>query len=492
MRSLRARLFIAILGTVLVAVGASLALGIVLTKSAVRATISRDVERQAGAFAKQVQLLPAEAVQRLERQGQASLSGGQAPPAGAAQGAAGAGAAGAATATAAAGASPAEPAPTGAAGLPPAGLPPVRAARAPLTQIVLSSATAATLLPAEAMAALRRAGSVSGTTRLQGREQIYAARKVGDAVALAVRPDILTGGDFGRYLAGLLIASGAAALLAAAVAALLARRLTEPLRRLGGAARELAAGSRPAAVPVEGPTEVSELASAFNEMSDQLALARDAERGVLLSVSHDLRTPLTSIRGYAEGIEDGTVEPREGAGVLAREAARLERLVGDLLALARLRQGVLEVRREPVDLTAIAEEAAVRLRPRAAQKDVSIEVPQQPAAAIADHDRVLQVLTNLLDNAIRVSPAGGMVSVSAAQGTIAVSDRGPGLPETELPRAFERFHLRSRTGNGSPDGAGLGLAIVRELSEAMGGSVAVENLPEGGARFTVRLPAPGS
>ena len=160
---------------------------------------------------------------------------------------------------------------------------------------------------------------------------------------LVTRPDVVSGDDFSRYLSALLIASGVAALLAAAVAALLARRLTEPLRRLGARGRGGGGRPPPGAGAAEGTEELDELAAAFNGMSEQLALARDAERAVLLSVSHDLRTPLTSIRGYAEGIEDGTVEPDEAAAVVGREAARLKRMVGDLLALARLRQGVLEV-----------------------------------------------------------------------------------------------------------------------------------------------------
>jgi len=305
------------------------------------------------------------------------------------------------------------------------------------------------------------------------------------------RVDVFSG-DFRNYLAGLLIAGGAAALLAAGAAALLARRLTQPLRRLSEAAGELAAGRHPDPVPPEGTEELDRLALSFNEMSEQLALARDAERGLLLSVSHDLRTPLTSIRGYAEGIEDGTVEPRAAAAVVGREAERLERLVGDLLALARLRQGVLEVRREPVDLAAVAGEAEERLRPRAAAAGVGLAVEAGPAAcaATADHGRVLQVLSNLVENAIRVSPPGGTVRIDAAPGRLTVADQGPGIPPEEIPRAFERFHLRARAGHNSDDGAGLGLAIVGELTEAMGGSVAIENLPAGGVVFTVQLPAP--
>ncbi|MGE5281129.1 MAG: sensor histidine kinase [Chloroflexota bacterium] len=453
MRSLRMRLFVAILGVVLLAVGASLALGIVLTRDAVRETIRRDVERQAGDLAGQASIL------RGAREPARSAREGPAPPP----------------------------------GLPPPGRGgPLRAGRPPGPRPVqlLTMTQARALLPASAIAELRDTGRADGTATIAGRDSIYAARRSGSTVVLVTRADVVTGSDFRRYLTALLVAGGAAALLAAAVAALLARRLTQPLRRLSEAAGELAAGRRPEPVPPEGTEELDRLARSFNEMADQLGLARDAERAVLLSVSHDLRTPLTSIRGYAEGIEDGTVEAREAAAVVGREAERLERLVGDLLALARLRQGVLEVRREPVDLGAVAREAEERLRPRAAEAGVELAVEGGPAAATADHGRVLQVLSNLVENAIRVSPRGGTVRIAATPGQLAVSDEGPGIPPEEIAHAFERFHLRARTGHNSADGAGLGLAIVRELAEAMGGSVAVENLPARGARFTVRLPTP--
>jgi signal transduction histidine kinase len=456
MRSLRARLFVAILGTVLVAVGASLALGVVLTKSAVRDTIRGDVEAQAEAFAKQFGRLPPRSALKLQA-GAAPLPGGQPGL-------------------------PTGPPPQAQAGVATAG----ENGGAPVT--VLSLASAGEVLPASALAALRADEGADGTIEIEGHTQIYAAERTGRSVILVTRPDVVSGDDFSRYLSALLIASGVAALLAAAVAALLARRLTQPLRRLGAAAGELAAGRSPEPVPREGTEELDELALAFNGMSEQLALARDAERAVLLSVSHDLRTPLTSIRGYAEGIEDGTIPPGEAAAVVGREAGRLERLVGDLLALARLRQGVLEVRSEPVDLAAVGREAEERLRPRAREAGVEVRVEGGSAPATADHGRALQVVTNLLDNAIRVSPRGAAVTIAAAPGELRISDQGPGIPAAELPHAFERFHLRARTGNGSPEGAGLGLAIVRELTEAMGGSVAVENLPGGGARFTVRLP----
>jgi len=470
MRSLRARLFIAILGTVLVAVGASLALGVVLTKSAVRETIRNDVESQAETLAAQIGRLPP--ASRRQLRGSAGLPPG-APPAGAPP-------------RGTPGGAPPPPGPAGAQG---SGVPGGPAGE-PRPVTVLSLRAAAQRLPAAAAKQLRQTGAADGSAELDGRSQIYAARRVGRSVVVVTRPDVVSGDDFRRYLSALLIASGAAALLAAAAAALLARRLTQPLRRLGHAAGELAAGRSPEPVPREGTEELDELAGAFNGMAEQLALARGAERAILLSVSHDLRTPLTSIRGYAEGLEDGTVEPSEAAAVVGREAARLERLVGDLLALARLRQGVLEVRSEPVDLAVVAREAEERLRPRAREAGVEVRVEGGPAPATADHGRALQVVSNLLDNAIRVSPRGAAVTVAVAPGELRVADRGPGIPEAELPRAFERFHLRSHTGGGSAEGAGLGLglAIVDELTAAMGGSAAVENLPDGGAQFTIRLP----
>jgi len=173
---------------------------------------------------------------------------------------------------------------------------------------------------------------------------------------------------------------------------------------------------------------------------------------------------------------------------VGQEAERLERLVGDLLALARLRQGVMEVRREPVDMAAVAREAEERLRPRAREAGVEVRVEGGATQVTADHGRALQVLSNLVENAIRVSPQGGTVAIELGRGEVRVRDQGPGIPEEEIPHAFERFHLRARAGGGSAGGAGLGLAIVRELTEAMDGTVEVENLPGGGACFTIRLP----
>jgi two-component system sensor histidine kinase BaeS len=224
-------------------------------------------------------------------------------------------------------------------------------------------------------------------------------------------------------------------------------------------------------------------------MGAQLARAREAERNFLLSVSHELKTPLTAIRGYTEALADEAVTPEEAVEIIAREAERLDRLVQDLLDLARMKRSRFSVRHEPVDLASAAREAVRRYAKQAEDYDVELEaVAPEEAAATADGDRVLQVLSNLVENALRVTPAGGRVRVVAEPGRLAVEDSGPGLQPDELERAFERFFLYSRYRGERSVGSGLGLAIVKELAVSMGGSVAVESTRGGPTRFVVRLP----
>jgi len=485
MRSLRVRLFAGILGAALVAVVVSLAIGVVLTRGAVRDQIADEVAAQADLIAFQLR----------DAGGDLLLDGG--PPAGA-----GAVARGDVTIRGTktrdhvirrlraapfvrrlAAPPPGAPPSAGGPGLgPPMGL---HDGAAPRPQ-VLALSQARSVLPADAFGDLRAGEEVDGQAEIDGESQLYSARRVGPAVVLAARPDSLTTDDFSDYLAGLLLAGALAALLAGLAAALMARRLAAPIGRVGDAARSLAEGRDPGRLPPEKTVELAALSDSFNDMSEQLARSREAERAVLLSVSHELRTPLTAIRGYAEGLEDGTVDPQTAAAVVGREADRLGRLVGDLLALVKLEQGVLDIRSEHVDLAEVAHEAERRLRPQALAAGVAVAVEGGAGAATADSDRVVQVVSNLVENAIRVTPSGGSVTIAVAPGSITVSDTGPGIPAEDLEHAFDRFHLRRRHGRGSPDGAGLGLAIVRELTEAMGGSVDVASAT--GAQFTVRLP----
>ena len=293
------------------------------------------------------------------------------------------------------------------------------------------------------------------------------------------------------YVWGLLIAAAAGGLLAALAAFLLARRIARPVDRVSAAARSLMHGTHPEPVPVEGAAEIATLAAAFNELAAQLRQAQEAERNFLLSVSHELKTPLTAIRGYAEAVGDGAVDPREAAATVASEARRLERLVRDLLDLARMNRTDFSVHNSEIDLSEVAEDAVRRYEGQAESFGVELHAVVAGAApAIADADRVLQVVSNLVENALRLTPAGGEVRVVAAPGVLRVEDTGPGLAEADTERAFERFYLHERYGLERKVGTGLGLAIVKELTLAMGGDVDVESRPGKLTVFTVRLQVP--
>jgi two-component system sensor histidine kinase BaeS len=208
-------------------------------------------------------------------------------------------------------------------------------------------------------------------------------------------------------------------------------------------------------------------------------------------VSHELKTPLTAIRGYAEAVEDGAIDAREAAATVAQEAARLERLVRDLLDLARMNKTDFSVHPTEIDLAEVAEDAVRRYQAQAELFGVELATVADGAApAIADADRVLQVISNLVENALRLAPRGGSVRVVTAPGLVRVEDTGPGLEDADRARAFERFYLHERYGRERPVGTGLGLAIVKELTEAMGGRVSVESEPGRLTAFSIRLRQP--
>ncbi len=316
----------------------------------------------------------------------------------------------------------------------------------------------------------------------------YAARPVAQKALVLLRPQRLDAATSRPFLQGLFVAGAFGILLAAGAAVLIARALARPVRRVADASRRLADGEHEP-VPVEGPAELASLATSFNEMATKLQRARDAERSFLLSVSHELRTPLTAIRGYAEALREDAVPPGEAADTIAAEAGRLERLVQDVLELARMNRIEFSVRREPIDLATVARDAARRYEPQARAFGVELIVDTNGGApALGDAERSLQVVSNLVENALRVTPAGGWVRVSADPGVLAVEDCGPGLAPDDLPHAFDRFFLWSRYGDSRRVGTGLGLAIVKQLTEQMGGSVRVESDPGVATRFEVRLP----
>jgi len=344
-------------------------------------------------------------------------------------------------------------------------------------------------LPPDNALALRRGQPIDDTLTVEGTRYFYAARLVGGRAFVLIRPTDTIRSAWLPHLEGLLVGAGAAVLLAVIAAFTLARAIARPVGRVAEATQRLALEGQSVAVPVEGSRELAVLATSFNEMAEQLVRARAAERAFLVSVSHELKTPLTAIRGYAEGIAEHGLPAKEGIETIQREAARLEALVRDLLDLARMNKSEFTVRREPIDLVDAAFEAVHRYEAKARSFGVELEaVADGPAPAVGDADRMLQVISNLVENALRVTPPGGSVRVIAAPGRVTVEDTGPGLKAEELPHAFERFYLTTRYRGERPVGTGLGLAIVKQLVEGMGGRVDVTSAPGSPTRFTLRLP----
>ncbi|GAA2747256.1 HAMP domain-containing sensor histidine kinase [Terrabacter aerolatus] len=303
--------------------------------------------------------------------------------------------------------------------------------------------------------------------------------------------------DSDRLVRRVLLALLLAAVVAVVVSVAVARRLARPLRRTADAAHALAAGRRDVHVPVEGPDEVAEVASALNSLSGSLTRSEGRQRDFLLSVSHDLRTPLTGISGYAESLASGVVPPAETArvgGVVLTEAKRLERLVGDLLDLARLGADRPSVAPERTDLVALGRGVESVWSRRCAA--VGVPFTYAPAAAdvwtVTDPARVRQLVDGLLENALRVTPSGRPIVVEVRRepgaDVVEVRDGGPGLTDDDLGVAFEPSVLHERYRGIRPVGTGLGLAIVGRLAHVLGGTVEAGHAPEGGARFTLRLP----
>ena len=329
--------------------------------------------------------------------------------------------------------------------------------------------------------------SSNGSTTYQGKRYIYSYRTIPSRGLLLLRASSAKSAAWHPFLGDLLLAALAGAALAAVLSFLVARSIVRPVRRVADASHALAAGETPTPLPEEGARELASLAQAFNEMALQLETSRDSERNFLLSVSHELKTPLTAIRGYAEGLSEGAFTPDEASQTILVESRRLERLVRDLLDLARMNRHEFSVDREAVELGELARAAVARHEASAREFGVTLAAEGDEAWVEGDHDRLLQVASNLVENALRETPPGGTVTVRSDARRLSVSDTGPGLELDDLPHAFDRFFLYDKYGRERPVGSGLGLAIVKQLTEAMGGNVTVESTPGAGATFVVTL-----
>lgn len=296
-----------------------------------------------------------------------------------------------------------------------------------------------------------------------------------------------------NFLGPLLQAACVGAALSVAMALLITYSITRPLRKLSKAASAVAHGDLDQTVPVSGPTELHSLAESFNDMIARVKASQQAQRDFVANVSHELKTPLTSIQGFSQAILDGAErDPAHAARIINDEASRMRRLVDGLLDLARLDAGQSALHRVPTDLAAILRSVAEKLALRANEKSVALRVDVPPLpAVVADGDRLAQVFTNLLDNAIKHTPGGGTVTLSAqaASGVAAVTvtDTGAGIPADDLSRIFERFYRIDKS-RAAGQGYGIGLAITKEIVHAHGGAIKAESVVGLGTKFTVRLP----
>jgi signal transduction histidine kinase len=313
------------------------------------------------------------------------------------------------------------------------------------------------------------------------------------ALIVAKKKTELTNGWFSLFEL-LLVALGVGLLVAGALAWYLSRRIAKPVLALSAAADRIAEGKYDIAVPdVPGSGEVSHLAERFREMASRLAEAEEQERNFLMSVSHELRTPLTAIRGHVEALREGLIDDpdaeAESLSVVAMEAERLERLVGDVLDLAKLDAHRFTVLHEEVDMGSLVDQVYAAYGEEARRRGIDYVCDENGGGPviISDGDRVFQIVSNLLNNAFRWTPDGGRIELAlvATNGTISVSvaDNGPGIKPADQERIFRPFW--SRDGGGT----GLGLAIARELAVALGGRIELESRPGAGTRFDLKLPA---
>ena len=292
-------------------------------------------------------------------------------------------------------------------------------------------------------------------------------------------------------LAAVVIAVVTATVVSFAVAA----RIARPVTRLADAARRIATGHYAERVETDEPGELGDLAATFNEMAGSLEATERRRLQLVGDVAHELRTPLTTLDGYLEGLEDGVIEPTPETWRLLRgEASRLTRMVNDLAELWRAEAHQLSLRVTAVDVAEVARDVGARFLPQAQARRIELDVPGGHAVAQADRDRLAQILSNYVSNALRHAPDGSRICI-AAEATpdvarVSVADQGPGLAGDQLEAVFERFYRVDAARSRAAGGYGIGLAIVRALADAMHGQAWAESDGPGlGATFYLELPA---
>lgn len=292
-----------------------------------------------------------------------------------------------------------------------------------------------------------------------------------------------------------LLAGALAAGIALVVARWLARGMTQPLRDMAAAAHRMETGDYSTRVHTRSRDEVGQLATAFNRMSAELENLEQSRRDLLANVSHELKTPITAIRAHLENLLDGVEDPDPRTlQVMLAQTERLGRLIEQLLELSRLESGELPLRREDLALAPLVTQVLSEIEVARSDRGVAVdsELPDDLPAVDADPERLHQVLFNLLDNAVRFTPSGGAVTVSAHRQNgsveVQVSDTGVGIPQEHLPRLFERFYRADPARSREDGGTGIGLAIARSVVEAHGGHISAMSEPGKGSVFTFDLP----
>ena len=346
--------------------------------------------------------------------------------------------------------------------------------------------------------------SVSGTATVGGQLQLVQARSTAAAGFALVTPADVAGATRQALERRLLAAVLAGTVAAVLIGLLAARVVSAPLRRTASLARAMSQGSRGLRAPVTGPREVAAVSAAVNDLADALQYSESRQRKFLTSVSHELRTPLAGISGQAQALADGMIpdgEQRDVGLAILGESARLERLISDLLDLARLGADGFHLDLGPTDLAALVTEMARVWQVRCAAKGVPlvVDVPAGGVVVTTDSRRVRQVLDGLAENALRVLQPGQSLVLqvgwesAAGDGSavLQVRDGGPGLAPEDYPVAFEPGVLHERYRGLRPGGAGLGLALVHSLVRRLGGLVVASGAPEGGLAMTIRLPLKG-
>jgi signal transduction histidine kinase len=290
------------------------------------------------------------------------------------------------------------------------------------------------------------------------------------------------------------------------LALLIARSVAKPLQRMTAATEEIACGNYDQTLDITSPDEIGRLAASFNSMAREAKASRQAQRDFVANVSHELKTPLTSIQGFSQaildGITDDEVSRHRAVEVISSEANRMSRLVDELLDLARIESGQSKMLREPVDPASVLRACVQKLAPQATEGNVKLvlDAPALPLIT-GDEDRLAQVFTNLLTNALKHTPPAGKVTVKAQELSktqkrvglastveITVTDTGTGIPPEDLAHVFERFYQVDKSRAGKDRGVGLGLAIAKQIVEAHEGAISVESVQGLGTKFTVDLP----